>query len=58
MGGGAELDAWNKTGEWPRSPGWTPPPETIAANVAELAGECAAGSAKTMRPCLSPATAS
>ncbi len=43
MGGGAELDAWNKAGEWPRSPGWTPAPEAIAANVAELAGECAAG---------------
>ncbi len=43
MGGGAELDAWNKTGEWPRSPGWTPEPEVIAANAAELAGECAAG---------------
>ena len=41
MGGGDELDAWNKTGEWPRSPGWTPPAETIAANAAELAGECA-----------------
>ena len=43
MGGGAELDAWNKAGEWPRSPGWTPAPEAIAATVAELAGECAAG---------------
>ena len=43
MGGGAELDAWNKAGEWPGSPGWTPAPEAIAANVAELAGECAAG---------------
>ncbi len=43
MDGGAELDAWNKAGEWPRSPGWTPAPEAIAANVAELAGECAAG---------------
>ncbi len=42
MGGGAELDAWNKAGEWPRSPGWTPAPEEIAANVARLAGECAA----------------
>ena len=41
MGGGDELDAWNKTGEWPRAPGWTPPAETIAANAAELAGECA-----------------
>jgi probable phosphoglycerate mutase len=43
MGGGAELDAWNKAGEWPRSPGWTPAHEAIAANVAELAAECAAG---------------
>jgi broad specificity phosphatase PhoE len=43
MGGGAELDAWNKAGEWPRSPGWAPAPEAIAGNVAELAGECAAG---------------
>ena len=41
MGGGDELDVWNKTGEWPHSPGWTPPAETIAANAAELAGECA-----------------
>jgi probable phosphoglycerate mutase len=43
MGGGAELDAWNKAGEWPHAPGWTPAPEAIASNVAELAGECAAG---------------
>ncbi len=43
LGGGAELDAWNKAGEWPRQPGWTPAPEAIAANVAELARECATG---------------
>ncbi len=42
MGGGDELDAWNKTGQWPRRAGWTPPAETVAANVAELAAECAA----------------
>ncbi len=42
LGAGDELDAWNKTGEWPRSPGWTPPAETVAANVTELAAECAA----------------
>jgi probable phosphoglycerate mutase len=43
LGGGVELDAWNKTGAWPQAPGWTPAAETIAANVAALAAECAAG---------------
>jgi probable phosphoglycerate mutase len=42
LGGENELKAWNERGEWPRSPRWTPPPETIAANTAELAGELAA----------------
>ncbi|MGO8953906.1 MAG: histidine phosphatase family protein [Rhodomicrobium sp.] len=42
FGGEVELKAWNERGEWPRAPGWTPPAETIAANVAQLAGECAA----------------
>jgi probable phosphoglycerate mutase len=42
LGGEAELKAWNETGAWPHSPGWTPEPEIIAANVARLAGECAA----------------
>ncbi len=41
MGGGDELDAWNETGEWPHSPGWTPSAGAIAANAAELASECA-----------------
>ncbi|MGC2629213.1 MAG: histidine phosphatase family protein [Rhodomicrobium sp.] len=42
LGGDTELKAWNDKGLWPRSPGWSPTAETIAANVAELAGECAA----------------
>ncbi len=42
IGGDAELAGWNERGEWPRSPRWTPPPQIIAANVAQLAGECAA----------------
>ncbi len=42
LGGEAELAAWNEKGEWPKAPGWTPSPEVIAANVAQLAGECAA----------------
>ncbi len=41
LGGGEELSAWNKLGEWPRLPGWTPSPEAIAANAAQLAAECA-----------------
>jgi broad specificity phosphatase PhoE len=41
LGGAAELWAWNGHGEWPRTPGWTPPPEAIAANAARLAAECA-----------------
>jgi probable phosphoglycerate mutase len=43
LGGDGELRAWNRWGEWPRSPQWTPSPETIAANAAGLAGELAAG---------------
>jgi probable phosphoglycerate mutase len=35
--GGAELKAWNETGRWPQSPGWSPPAETIAANIAAIA---------------------
>ncbi len=42
LGGDAELKAWNETGQWPHAPGWMPSPETIAANVAQLASECAA----------------
>ncbi|MGO9545151.1 MAG: histidine phosphatase family protein [Rhodomicrobium sp.] len=42
LGGEAELKAWNETGQWPQAPGWTPAPETIAANVAQLAAGCAA----------------
>ena len=47
MGGGEELAAWNKTGAWPQAPGWTPPPETIAANAAQLAAGCAATVSET-----------
>jgi broad specificity phosphatase PhoE len=42
LGGDCELRAWNERGEWPRSPQWTPSPETIEANAAELASELAA----------------
>jgi broad specificity phosphatase PhoE len=42
LGGGEELNAWNKLGLWPRSPAWTPSPEAIAANATELAANCAA----------------
>jgi len=42
FGGGLELAAWNERGEWPQTPGWSPSPGVIAANVAQLAGECAA----------------
>ena len=37
LGGADELKAWDKFGHWPASPGWSPPQETIAANVAQLA---------------------
>jgi broad specificity phosphatase PhoE len=37
LGGADELKAWDKSGAWPISPGWSPPQETIAANVAQLA---------------------
>ncbi len=42
LGGQAELRAWNEKGEWPQCAGWTPSVQTIAANVAALAGECGA----------------
>jgi probable phosphoglycerate mutase len=42
LGGHHELRAWNEKGEWPRSPQWTPSPETIEANAVGLAGELAA----------------
>ncbi len=41
LGGDTELKAWNEKGEWPRSPGWAPPAEIVAANVAQIAGACA-----------------
>ncbi len=41
LGGDIELKAWNERGQWPRAPGWAPPAEIVAANVAQLAGECA-----------------
>jgi len=37
LGGADELKAWDKSGIWPTSPGWLPPQEAIAANVAQLA---------------------
>ena len=37
LSGADELKAWDKRGVWPVSPGWSPPQETIAANVAQLA---------------------
>jgi probable phosphoglycerate mutase len=42
LGGEPELRAWNERGEWPRSPQWAPPPETIEANAVGLACELAA----------------
>ncbi len=41
LGGGSELKGWNERGVWPSSPGWSPPYETIAANVAQLANDLA-----------------
>ena len=37
FGGADELKAWDKSGIWPASPGWSPPQETVAANAAQLA---------------------
>jgi broad specificity phosphatase PhoE len=39
LGGAEELKAWDKSGIWPTSPGWSPPEETIAENAAQLAHE-------------------
>ena len=41
LGGKCELAAWNERGTWPHSPGWSPPEETVAANIRHLAGELA-----------------
>jgi probable phosphoglycerate mutase len=37
LGGADELNAWDKNGIWPASPGWSPPEETVTANVMQLA---------------------
>jgi probable phosphoglycerate mutase len=37
LGGADELKAWDESGLWPNSPGWLPPREVVAANVAQLA---------------------
>ena len=37
LGGADELKAWDKSGAWPVSPGWSPPQEAITANVTQLA---------------------
>ncbi len=42
LGGACELKAWDVSGVWPHSPGWSPPQEVIAANVARLAESLAA----------------
>ncbi len=42
LGGGAELRAWNESGQWPALPQWSPSPEAIAANIATLCAELAA----------------
>ena len=42
LSGADELKAWDKRGAWPVSPGWSPPQETIAANVAQLSQSLAA----------------
>jgi broad specificity phosphatase PhoE len=41
LGGESELKAWSERAAWPASPGWSPPQQTIADNVAQLAGELA-----------------
>ncbi len=43
LGGGAELRAWDSRGEWPSSPGWSPPANTILSNIAVLTTELAEG---------------
>lgn len=43
LGGGAELQAWDSRGEWPSSPGWTPPANTILSNITELTSELVDG---------------
>ena len=35
--GADELKAWDKSGIWPTSPGWSPPQDTIAMNATQLA---------------------
>jgi broad specificity phosphatase PhoE len=42
MGGADELQAWDKSGVWPVSPGWSPSHEAIAADVRHLAQGLAA----------------
>ena len=41
LGGGAELHAWDKHGEWPPSPGWAPQANTILSNIADLTTDLA-----------------
>ncbi len=37
LGSADELAAWDKSGVWPKSPGWSPPQMAVSAHVAKLA---------------------
>jgi probable phosphoglycerate mutase len=41
-GGETELNAWDRHGVWPSAPGWSPPEDAIATNVADIARGLAA----------------
>lgn len=43
LGGGAELEAWNKGAVWPKAPGWTPVPMDISESVARVMEDAAQG---------------
>ena len=46
LGGADELNAWDKNGIWPTSPAWSPPEETVTANVTQLAHDLEASLGK------------
>lgn len=37
--GGEELDAWERSGAWPESPGWSPSEATLAHGVTTFVGQ-------------------
>ncbi|RWM24718.1 histidine phosphatase family protein [Mesorhizobium sp.] len=39
--GGEELEAWERSGAWPESPGWSPPEATLANGVMTFVGQLA-----------------